>query len=59
MIFVFSGEIKIKILRQVLDIVTLCLDVPCAYDFQRNRCTGNAEMLGIWEIQFSIEQLWL
>ena len=34
-------------------------DVSSAYDFQRNRCIRNAEMLGIWEIQFGIESMWL
>ena len=27
-------------------------------DFQIIRCTRNAEMLGIQEIQFSIESMW-
>ena len=34
--------------RQVLDVVTLCFWCPlCISDFRRNRCTRNAEMLGI------------
>ena len=46
--FVFSGEIKMQFWRQVLDVVTLCFWCPlCISDFRRNRCTRNAEMLGI------------
>ena len=28
------------------------------YDYQRNRCARNAEMPGLWEIQFNIESMW-
>ena len=57
--FIFSREMKLQVLRQLLDTVTSLFDVPSAYEFQKNRCTRNPEMLGICEIQFSIRSMWL
>ena len=57
MMFIYSEEMKLQIWRYLLKSVTLCFFVSSAYDFQRNRCARNAEMLGIREIQFSIESM--
>ena len=54
-----NSEMKLKIWPQNLTVWRNVSDITSPYDFQRNRCTRNVELLGIREIQFSIESIWL